>query len=256
MQIKFLTFLISFCCYCSIWAADNHPLPKSTSDTLKLYHKNGQLKSASFFIDSNLYVTKSYSKKGQVQTEETFMKPGKLLTKKKWYYHNEAYGYSMYTYPSKKAVLNHHEEFYLNGKLKFCTDFKNDLIKQGEHSAYYENGNMQLSCLYDNNKRNGIQTKYYPSGTIQSISKYDNGKLDSVETYFYDNGQIWSEIVNKSGKTMDIKSSFKKDGTPLEKGTLSYGNGTRRVYDENSNIIAVEQYKNGNLQRTFRRNLK
>jgi antitoxin component YwqK of YwqJK toxin-antitoxin module len=68
-------------------------------------------------------------------------------------------------------------------------------------------------------------------------------------TYYYDNGNIWSEVEFFDGLFWNVLYNNDINGNPKEKGSLVNGNGTRNIYDERGNLIMIEMYEKGLLQK-------
>lgn len=49
---------------------------------------------------------------------------------------------------------------------------------------------------------------------------------------------------------MEVISNFDSGGVPLDKGTLTNGEGSLKIYDETGILIEVEHYKKGRLKKT------
>jgi hypothetical protein len=55
----------------------------------------------------------------------------------------------------------------------------------------------------------------------------------------------YDEKSTPIGKRIEILSSFHKDGTARDKGTLKNGNGTWINYNEKGEISVIDTYKDG-----------
>jgi antitoxin component YwqK of YwqJK toxin-antitoxin module len=151
------------------------------------------------------------------------------------------------------------ESHLLNGK------------KHGYTSYYYENGKPRLVEIWENGKRiafkdqfledgtqilkdgYGMYKEFYKNGKTSFEAVHSEGRRAGKATWYYDNGQIKHSAVYKFtkddiyGLRWEIVSSFHKDGTPREKGTLKEGNGTWIIYDDYGKLKEVLEFKNGIL---------
>lgn len=224
-------------------------------DTLIVFNKNNTLKSKNFFCDSlkEYKLEMLYSPKGRLQSELFSKADGEKLSAKKWYYNpDRTYGYQLTEYKKPQADVIYTEEYYPDGTLKMTSPMAAN-AKYGNSITYHRNKKIETDYNYIKGVKSGIQKRYYDNGQLQMIAKYVNGKIDSVETYYYPNGQLWTEIINQFGKTIEVKSNFKPDGTPLDKGNLYMGTGYRNVYNEYGDWIYMEKYKKGKFKKVIRR---
>jgi antitoxin component YwqK of YwqJK toxin-antitoxin module len=159
---------------------------------------------------------------------------------------------------------------YDNWKTTSETHFLNGL-KHGYSTHYYSNRKPRLVEIWENGKRVGYKDQFLPDGThiledghglymtydkdgkLTYAAEHSDGKRAGVATWYYENGEIRESAKYKYnpndilGYRWEIISSFNKDGTPREKGTLKNGNGTWNIYDDSGKLTEVLEFKNGIL---------
>jgi hypothetical protein len=70
---------------------------------------------------------------------------------------------------------------------------------------------------------------------------------------FHDNGIIWTERLCKDGKLWEVIFNNNTKGKPVDKGTLKNGNGTIKIYNENDELVEINEYRNGRLINSFKK---
>ena len=116
---------------------------------------------------------------------------------------------------------------------------------KGQFKQYYKNGNISVEGFYDAQIPYGKWKEYYENGKLMEEYFYEHGLKQGSDKYFHDNGNLWTERIYKEGKLWEVISNFDINGNPLDKGTITQGNGTVKVYDEKGNIIESINYVNG-----------
>lgn len=139
--------------------------------------------------------------------------------------------------------------FWEDGTPESHTEFRAG--KQvGEEQWYYSNGVLKEKVNYVKGQRQGGDTTWYESGDLESITHYRDGELDGTTQFFHRNGKPWTERTYEQGRLVSIAFLRNSEGKPLVIGDFREGNGTVNVYSESSKLIAVEQYREGQLLRT------
>lgn len=121
----------------------------------------------------------------------------------------------------------HYSRFCMNNKLKETGTVQNitTLIKEGEITTYYTNGNKK------------------------EVSNYTAGLINGMQTRYFDNGDInYKIIINESG----YGAALNKESTTAylyctnsdHKITLQDGNGYFTAYDENLSLTQEGNVKN------------
>ncbi|PKA82014.1 antitoxin component YwqK of YwqJK toxin-antitoxin module [Ulvibacter sp. MAR_2010_11] len=159
-------------------------------------------------------------------------------------------------------------EYGENGTTTSMTHWQNGL-RHGQQIFFYESGGPKLVETWMNGKRtgfldqflsdgtqilkngNGVHMTFHKNGVKEYEAEYIEGKRAGKASWYYDNGQVIESAIYKynpedhQGFRWEIVSSFHKDGTPRDKGTLKEGNGTWFLYGDNGKLEEVLQYKNG-----------
>ncbi len=178
-----------------------------------------------YFSNSDTMIVNYRNKNGKLKFEEFYIK-GKAEYYNRWYYKKNRYGFSRMNSLDPINSPVYQKEFNTDKTIRF-----------------------EKTTL--NNKLNGPLV-LYKNGKIQLCSYYKKDMLDSITKIYFENGQLWTELIFDKDRFWVVLSNYNKDGKPMEKGTLFYGNGTRIVYDENANILYTEYFKGGILKRKER----
>jgi antitoxin component YwqK of YwqJK toxin-antitoxin module len=143
------------------------------------------------------------------------------------------------------------KKFSPNGELKTAYRIKNTL-KQGEEMEYYsqrekEDGTQEflpkLSIPWENNAINGIVKTWYPNGKLRSQKEYSRNKKNGSSLAWYkDGGLMYMEEYEED--TLVSGQYYKKNQKePIS--TISNGNGTATLYDEQGMLSRKVQYIKG-----------
>ena len=115
-------------------------------------------------------------------------------------------------------------EYYENGqKESECTyqDGKED----GLHKYWHENGQMSAEENWKDDNKNGKLTTWYENGQIESESYFNDHNEDGKWTNWHENGQVHSEGCSKDGQ-WDGKHTYWYESGQKE-AEIIYKNGTR-----------------------------
>lgn len=118
----------------------------------------------------------------------------------------------------------------------------------GEIIWYYKTGIPANIINYSKGVRQGKAIEYYSNGQIKFEGAYKNDKYHGKWIGYHSNGQLKVEHSWEEGKLLTISYLYDKNGQALDKGTLIDGNGTRRIYNDDNKLIAIEHYKEGELE--------
>lgn len=77
------------------------------------------------------------------------------------------------------------EEFYSKGEKKTSFSQRAEL-KEGPFTAYYQNGNVQLTGQFTGDKKQGEWTEYFSSGSLMKKTSYQMGRLDGQYEEWYE----------------------------------------------------------------------
>jgi len=160
------------------------------------------------------------------------------------------------------------KEYYENGKIEKKGKISNQK-KVGEWKYYHSSGKYQGGGIYLNGKRNGewkwfhengklhqigqfIEDEqtgewnfFHPNGNRQGIGTLINGQRIGIWKWYFNNGHIQTERKWNDGKLIEIISCYDGKGNKMDKGTLTNGNGTMKLYDIDGKLLETSIYKNG-----------
>ncbi|HLP12002.1 MAG TPA: toxin-antitoxin system YwqK family antitoxin [Flavobacteriales bacterium] len=179
----------------------------------KTYYENGKLKTEGNRKNHELDSTwKFYTEKGIITSEISY-KTGKKNGITKTY--------------NEKGVLVSEEMFFNN-------------IKQGKATYFYETGEPKMQVAFDNGVETGTAYEFGKDGRIITIQEYKGARLmESQEVNRVD------ENGNKIGKWIEYYGDSKtkiKSETNYRAGVKE---GVSKEYDENGNLLKLEQFENG-----------
>lgn len=111
----------------------------------------------------------------------------------------------------------------------------------GKYIEYEEDGNILMTCTYENGFINGIYTEYR-CGEIYSDTIYENGLKNGVKKYYYKNNDIIQMDMYKDDMLngMSIIYNVENGKKVLEtnyKNNIKDGICIEYIYDENGNLI-------------------
>ena len=104
----------------------------------------------------------------------------------------------------------------------------NILLELVNYSTYFKKDKYgeQQNVLH------GKWAQFYSNGSKKAAGTYNNGLKDFSEKSYYINGKLKFEVQYSYGWIMNYEC-FNKLGKPLDKGTLSNGDGHIYEYDDN-----------------------
>ncbi len=140
------------------------------------------------------------------------------------------------------------KEFYPNGNLKlYHRDTVVNKVNLSFFKFFSENNHLERIGYYLNDTIPCFEwTDFYENGNIKFNYYYnENGKFDKKMEVYYPNGQLAFEREYINGKVWNINKLYSPEGTELEKGTFSDGNGTLKTYDNNGVYESTIYYING-----------
>jgi TonB family protein len=115
-------------------------------------------------------------------------------------------------------------DYYLSGQIQMAGTYKSIRPdnRDGNFTYYFENGNIQIECIYDDNVLDGPFNEWYESGQQKVSQAFMDGELDGAYT------------------------SWREDGTYMLQATYSEGerNGYFISYYENGQKVRNDLYEN------------
>lgn len=140
--------------------------------------------------------------------------------------------------------VGEHALYYENGdKCDVGSYTKNN--RTGLHSTYFIGGALKSTRYYTNDTLNGTYTCYYQNGKIEWTADYKNGVGDGLYRYYYQSGQLWTEKLYKEDKVLEVNGTYSMNGTKLDHGTITNGNGTIISYTLNGKVYQIATLKDG-----------
>jgi len=112
---------------------------------------------------------------------------------------------------------------------------------------FYSSGKLKKQTMYDNGKKNGVETKYRSStGTVLSHTDWVNGLEHGDETKYNKNGGKTQQCDWVVGKRHGQCSWFHENGNVSTERTYVKGkkHGVRKSYKKNGNLSYTEMFEN------------
>lgn len=168
----------------------------------------------------------------------------------------------------KNGLLDGPWRFYnQNKKLKEDINFVADK-KEGYSRLYYSSGEVKVKTAYSDNLKNGVAEYYFKSGNLERKLPFSNslkngrsytyneedGRIIILEEYM--NDTLLEQLIINRYDQNDQKANKWIEFHPNEKKKLvgNYVDGKKegifKLYDEDENLIAVYNYRNGEKSST------
>ena len=141
-----------------------------------LWWENGQKRHESKYVDGKLHGGTSWFEDGNKRKEDVWV-GGQKKSRTEWHENG-----------NKKS-----EEFYVAGK------------KDGQFTAWYENGQMQAQVPFSEGAPHGNVTTWDPEGRKRLVENYVHGKKDGVRIEWHENGQMRTEELYRAGQRKVLK---------------------------------------------------
>lgn len=111
------------------------------------------------------------------------------------------------------------EDYFLSGQIQMTGTFRSIRpdYKTGTFIYWYENGNKQAECEYENNELNGQYLEWYENGRQKSIQYFYQGKLNGTYQSWKDDGIPKLNIQYLDGKKHGYFISYYPNGKPVRK---------------------------------------
>jgi len=133
--------------------------------------------------------------------------------------------------------------YHQNGVIDQTGNFKDDKWNGGS-IAYHENGLKRFETNYKNDSLDGDYFYYSKSGQLTNYATYKSGKIIGKETYYHENGNVISEYYYKDGLVDSLAIFYHPSGQLNSKVEVKNQkrNGNFISYFENGNIDAQGKY--------------
>ena len=142
---------------------------------------------------------------------------------------------------NKKVMA--YKYYYKNGNIESEVVFV-DNKKHGVEKTYFEDGKLKESITWVNGVQEG-ETKSYDDDGGYFTGSYKNGKFDGLWKGFYPDGSPKVENLWQEGRLIEVRFYNSPTGTPLDKGTLINGSGTRKTYNNQGKLESIITYEEG-----------
>jgi TonB family protein len=174
------------------------------------------------------------------------------------YWNNQPHGKWVFTGMNKKPqMVLHFERGIRNGEFLryfptgdtaiYCSYSAGRL--NGLKKEFYDNGRPLFYGSYENGVRNGAYKAFYETGTLADEGAYRAGKPEGTYKSYYPSGTLRLEMEFKNGVEWTLVNHLKKDGkkNPMA-GTLSNGNGTITIFNNDEAIIYTLTVQDGHYE--------
>lgn len=142
---------------------------------------------------------------------------------------------------SNKAVT-----FYPNGALKSEVVIEKGK-KNGMAKVYFENGIIEQTGMWVDNKQEGIWNFYYPDGKIKAEIEFKNDMQNGKSVFYFSNGRVNEINYFINNKLEGAIEVYYDNGALKEKSEWRNGKkeGYTIKYDSLKNIVEKTFYSNG-----------
>ncbi len=124
-----------------------------------------------------------------------------------------------------------------DGDLQLSLNYVNDK-KQGKGVVYFEDGGRK-EMNFLNDELSGIVKTFDSDGTLRKLETYINGKQNGKYEEYAENGKLIFETVLKDAVMSGITKRYEEDGTPISVETYQNGkkNGKLIAYEDGVRIL-------------------
>lgn len=91
-------------------------------------------------------------------------------------------------------------------------------LKQGKWRLLFEDGSLQSTGEFKDNKKVGLWTYFFIGGSVEQTGRYNNGKADGLWKWFYKDGKIWREENLVNGREEGLFIEYDLNGKIITKG--------------------------------------
>ncbi|NJB37820.1 toxin-antitoxin system YwqK family antitoxin [Croceivirga sp. JEA036] len=169
-------------------------------------------------------------------------------------------------YTKGQVAIGTMEYYHVNGTLKAKGPFvkvaqptfngvTEERLMIGNWNMYYEDGTLQSSYVYKENRVNGSFTTYHKNGKKAIEGFLKNGIPTGIMSTYFMNGQLHSKVKYKNGRLMNVQAFFDNNGKALSHGTLKNGYGTFKMYNPDTaqleEILTLEEGEEKQVEITY-----
>mgnify|MGYP002620281535 CR=1 FL=1 len=116
--------------------------------------------------------------------------------------------------------------------------------RNGEFFRYYENGQLDTYCVYENDTIVGVEEMFLPDGKRTQQFTYHNGKRNGPHTAYHLNGEVKIEGGFKDDMFDGQWTYYDDRGVVVGEGMFKSGSGDVLFYDHNGQKARLTHYEN------------
>jgi TonB family protein len=130
---------------------------------------------------------------------------------------DESYYYRIISVDPSGEFRFYVEDYYPDGQIQMTGTYKSIRPdnKDGVFIYYYEDGNIQMKCEYQDNQLNGILEEWYASGQKESYQEFSRGFLDGIYQSWREDGSLKLKATYHQGEKHGNFQSFYPSGRML-----------------------------------------
>jgi antitoxin component YwqK of YwqJK toxin-antitoxin module len=167
-----------------------------------------------------------------------------------------------------RARDGQYEKFRPDGTLLQRCTFRDGLLN-GKLTLFYASGKPMQEETYRDDKLEGTVYAWYESGVLESEEPYVNSRHEGVLKRYYENGQLKVSMTMANGVENGPVKRYWPNGQLQEEGTFQIGvhsktglsnenfdekwHGERKQYDENGQLVRVQNCEYGFCNTTWQR---
>ncbi len=114
--------------------------------------------------------------------------------------------------------------------------------RNGEFFRYFENGNLDTHCFYENDAIEGVEQMYTPNGELREENTYIHGKKDGPHKEYHVTGQLKAEGNFKNDLFDGDWTYYDERGIVVGEGYFKAGAGELTAYDAQGRVACTTQY--------------
>ena len=92
-------------------------------------------------------------------------------------------------------------------------------VENGEYKKWFDNGQLEIHCYYENGKLQGEYTKWFMNGNLERHAFYNEGKVEGEYKRWYLNGNLYEQFYYREGE-LDGESKWWYTNTQLASHTF------------------------------------
>lgn len=138
------------------------------------------------------------------------------------------------------------KQYFPNGGIKSEVQYKRDM-KNGEALYYYNNGNINIRCTYNNDKLDGLYEKFNPDGSLNESTNYKDGLKEGSSNLYFENGKIAISMNFENDLPQGEYKEYFDNGQVKIDGQYNGGfyDGEWSYYDFNGLKVGYAHFEDG-----------